>query len=151
VDDVIRHLAERAPRERQASGDELVEEHAEAEEVGPMVHRPRQGLLRAHVVRRAEDHARLRSRGEERLLQALAPRAAEPLRQPEVEHLHLTSLAEADVGRLDVPVDEALGVRRVERIGHLHADLDDLDDGELPSLHADVEGLALDELHGDER
>ncbi len=41
------------------------------------------------------------------------------LREPEVEHLHHALRRHLDVGRLEVAVDDALLVRRVERLGHV--------------------------------
>ena len=45
-------------------------------------------------------------------------------REPEVEHLHVAVGADHDVFRLDVAVDDAGGVRRGERAGHLPPDVD---------------------------
>ena len=41
------------------------------------------------------------------------------LGQSEVEDLGMTALGDKNVGRLDVAMDDALGMRRVERIGNL--------------------------------
>jgi hypothetical protein len=51
---------------------------------------------------------------------------AEAPRQAEVEDLHLPGVAHHDVAGLDVAVDDALGVRRLERLGDLLRDADDL-------------------------
>ena len=45
-------------------------------------------------------------------------------REPEIEHLHVAVGADHDVLRLDVPVDDAGGVRRGQRAGHLPPDVD---------------------------
>ncbi len=41
--------------------------------------------------------------------------AATIFRQPEIQNLGVPALGDKDVGGLDVPVDNALGVRRVNR------------------------------------
>ena len=46
------------------------------------------------------------------------------LGDPKVEDFHLASWVEKDVGRLDVAVDDALGVGRLQRIGDLHRDVE---------------------------
>ena len=48
----------------------------------------------------------------------------ELLAHPEVEHLGDAVLAEEDVARLDVTVDHALLVRRVQRPAHVDGDRD---------------------------
>ena len=91
-------------------------------------------LLGRHVRCRAEDHARGRHRAGEvsvgELASATLPvRPAGPpaclrqrLRQAEVEHLHRAVRPDLDVGRLEVPVDDAEVVCRLERLGDLPGD-----------------------------
>ena len=69
------------------------------------------------------------------------------LREPEVEHLGLAVLGHEDVGRRDVPVDDALGMGGDERIGHLGADPEHVRHRELPALHQLPERAALEQLH----
>jgi len=56
--------------------------------------------------------------------QGNARRLERYLRQPEIENLRLTSIRHEDVRWLDVPVDDALRVRRVERIGDRDAQIE---------------------------
>ena len=46
------------------------------------------------------------------------------LRETEVHDLHVTALGQEDVPGLDVAMDDAVGVRRVQRIRGLDADVD---------------------------
>ena len=43
-------------------------------------------------------------------------------RQPEVQNLGVPTVSDKDVGRLDVAVNDPLGVRGVERIGDLDSE-----------------------------
>jgi hypothetical protein len=46
-------------------------------------------------------------------------------RQAEIEQLGVAAIGHEDVRRLDVAVDDPFGVRGFERIGELHAELED--------------------------
>ena len=77
------------------------------------------GLLRAHVLGRAHDDARLR----------LRPRPVDELGDAEVEHLHegrraLDPLHQEDVVRLQIAVDDAALVGGVQRLAGLRQDRD---------------------------
>ena len=56
-----------------------------------------------------------------------------------------------DVARLDVAVNDAVAVRRVQRVGNLDTDVDDLMDLQGPTVEPIAQRRALDELHDDER
>ena len=71
--------------------------------------------------------------------------------QPEIGQLHHgVGLTDQDVGGLDVPVDDSLGVSRLQGIGNLRAQLQKLIGGERPLPDDLGEWLALQELHDDE-
>ena len=93
--DRARRVEDGPPGEREEHG------HAERVEVAPGVHRVTRGLLRAHVVRRSDQLAR---RGE--AIGIGRERHAE-IR----DHRPPGGLLDQDVVRLDVPVDDAVGVR----------------------------------------
>ena len=59
------------------------------------------------------------------------------LDQPEIENLRLTSVGYEDVRGLDVPMDDALRVRRIQRIGDLDAQIEH---------HLDLHRLASDPM-----
>ena len=46
-------------------------------------------------------------------------------RQPEIEQLGVAAFGDEDVGRLDVAVDDPLGVGGFERVGEFHAEFED--------------------------
>ena len=53
-----------------------------------------------------------------------ALRLERDLRQPEIENLRLTSIRDEDVRGLDVPMDDALRMCRVESVGDLDAQIE---------------------------
>src|SRR5439155_17993893 len=71
------------------------------------------------------------------------------LDQTEVEDLRLASPRDKDVGRFDVTMNHALRVRRLEGLGNLDTNLDDLVDGQGPG-DAVLQCLALQQLHREE-
>lgn len=76
-----------------------------------------------------------------------ARRRVERLGEPEVEHLDGAVIADLDVGGLQVAVDDALLVRRLERVGDLPADRDGLVDGHGAASEAPREVFAFDQFH----
>ena len=128
-------------------GQQLPQHDAQAVDVGARVGDLAARLLGREVRRAPEHHA---GRGV-----LLLEHAA---RQPEVGQLHLAEVAEQDVGRRDVAVDQvqvAVAVDVGERAGDLAADVQrDVERDAGPRAHAAVpdlaQVLALDQLHRDE-
>ena len=93
--------------ERPIADDHLEQHDADRVEIGaPVDRRARHGLLGRHVVRRADDHVRLRRVAADVALQA---------REPEIEDAHALAvadlLADHDVRGLHVAVKHLLLVR----------------------------------------
>ena len=113
-----------APLEGRPSGDEREDRGAEAVEVGVEVHVPLAvGLLRRHVVGRAEELAR-----DGETIRVRAPRDAE------VRELDAAVRGDERVGGLQVPVDEPGAVDRLESARDLCAVGGRLAPGELRPL-----------------
>ena len=73
--------------------------------------------------------------------------AARRLRQAEVEHLHDAVGRDLDVGRLQIAMDDALLVRRFERVGDLPRDGQRLADRRCGPVAMPIgERVAVDEL-----
>src|SRR5712692_7033515 len=72
------------------------------------------------------------------------------LGQPEIEDLGVTALGDEDVRRLDIPVDNSLGMRGIQRIGNLDSQVEHLIDLEWPPGDEVLERLPLEQLHDDE-
>jgi hypothetical protein len=69
------------------------------------------------------------------------------LARAEVEDLHLARRRDLDIGRLQVAVNNALLVRRVQRVGDLMRERDGFIVWESASDQSIGERLTLDELH----
>ena len=114
-------------------------------------------LLGPHVGRRAEDqpdcgHRAARDASASSDASALAaPRRLQRLRQPEVEHLHRAVGAHLDVGRLEIAMDDALLVRRFERLGDLPRDRQRLVERNRPARDAVGERRPFDQLQDERR
>ena len=100
-------LAAKHPPGRQ----HLVQHGAESPDVGSLVDRLSSCLLGAHVAGRARNHSFS--------CFLVAPKH---LRQTEVEHLHGVARRDLDVRRFQIAVDDALLVRRLERLRDLARD-----------------------------
>ena len=114
ADRVVQLLA-RGLLERTAEREDLVQRRAERVDVGARVEHAAGDLLRRHVARRAERVARLRE--PERI-------GVERPREAEVEDHRLARARDHDVAGLDVAVQHARLVRRVERARRLLEELD---------------------------
>ena len=129
----------------------LEEDDAEREDVRAQVERPPLHLLGRHVRHGAHDDAFLRLHlGRQPGAVGGGGRGRFHLGQTEVEHLDPPAAAHHDVGRLQIPVDDALLVRRPERVGERGGNLDEPRDRQRSLGDDEVERPALDELHGQE-
>ena len=122
VQDRVEDDRRRLARERQRARRHLVEHRPEREQVRARVRELAARLLRRHVRHRAHRRAGRREVAD-RLeagdgAVAPAPPAFDP-GEAEVEDLHLPARVHEDVRRLDVAVDDAAGVRRLERVRDL--------------------------------
>ncbi len=140
---LVAHALEHGQRAAGAEGRPAAGHHvqhaAQAEQVGAVVERLAAGLFGGHVHRRARHDPPLRDAG-------VVRRAG----QPEVGELgaQLRVAFEQHVGRLDVAVDQLVGVGGGQPLGHLPADAQDLRHLERPgAVDPLLEGLAGDELH----
>ena len=76
-------------------------------------------LLRRHVIQRTDDHARLRERSGSGFVVRTGSCLAIKLREAEIQHLD-PRLRIENVAGFQVPVDDMLPMRRVERSGELY-------------------------------
>ena len=70
--------------------------------------------------------------------------------EAEVEKLGLPALRHENVGRLDVPVDDAARVGRLEGVGDLGSEVEKGVQGQRSGAEAIAQGLAVEQLHRDE-
>jgi len=70
--------------------------------------------------------------------------------QSEIQHFDAALVADHHVARLQITVDDAFLMRRRERVGQRAANFDDALQGQALWRDQAVEGLPVDELHGQE-
>jgi len=68
----------------------------------------------------------------------------------EVEHLRLAAPGDEDVRRLDVAVDDAAGVRGVETVGDLDAEIEHAVERQRSARDLLLQRVAVEQLHHDE-
>ncbi len=124
VQNRVDHLDGRRAGERLRSGRHFVDDRPEREEIAAVIDRVAEQALRRHVVGRAEDAA---GRGEAAARFLIEVDDRRLFGQAEVEQLHDAALGDEDVGGLHVAMNDALLVRRVERIGDLDGEVDHFD------------------------
>jgi hypothetical protein len=110
--------------ERLTPGTQPVQQAAEAEQVGAVVHGVAAGLLGRHVSGRADDEAAL---GQAGVIGCAGQAEVGDLDPP-------GAVLQQDVGRLDVAVDQALFVGGGQADGDLQADAHDFPDLQWPAL-----------------
>ena len=76
--------------------------------------------------------------------------ALQHLGQSEVQDLHLPALGYEDIRRLDVAVENAFRVRGIQCVGNLDTGVEQGLGVQRPARDVVLEGLAIQELHGDE-
>src|ERR1019366_5783340 len=153
IEDRIEDHACRVASEGQRSGTHLVQNRPEGKQVRASIEFLPSNLLRRHIGDGSQRTAGTREMFlglDGRGAQGNALRLEGDLRQPKIENLRLTSIRDEDVGRLDVAVGYAFGVRSVQGIGNLNAQVECRLD--LKRLASDPvpERLPLQQLHGDE-
>ncbi len=118
LDDAGHDLGHVVAVEQTAAGQHLEQDHTECPDVRPFVRRLALGLFRRHIRRRPQDHAHLRGRGcQRRRLTRISLRCrVERLGQPEVQDLDGPVLPHLDVGGLEIAVNHAGLMRRLQRL-----------------------------------
>ena len=147
VDPFIAADALRGPGENAARhfpAEHFVEHHAHRVDVRALIHVHAALLLRSHVVWRAHDEAGLGGGG------GFRRRFGQP-RQAKVRDLHMALGVHHDVGRLDVPVHDALPVRVGQRRADLPGERQRLLGIEPDLVNDLVQIRALDEFHDEEK
>ena len=131
--------------ERQAARQHLVQRHAERPDVGARGDVEARRLFGRHVGGRPHGRAG-RRHPRDRLLGF-----GEHLGQPEIDDPYLSVMRQHDVGGLEIPMDDARGVRGGQPGGDLARDARRLADCQRPALDALPQRLAVIERHRDEQ
>ena len=137
--DLVEDPVHRLGVEGLAADQELVEQATQREDVGASVRPLPADLLGGHVMGGPHDHP-----GGRHLRAAQAG-------QPEVHDLHLAAREDVDVGRLEVAVDDVVGVSERQPLADLqhHADL--LVEGHRARGESVLQVDPVEQLHGHER
>jgi hypothetical protein len=72
-------------------------------------------------------------------------------RQPKVQNLGVSALSDKDIGRLDVPVDDAFCVGCVERVRNLDSQRQDQLGFHRSPIDAMLQSQPIQKFHGNER
>ncbi len=147
------------PAKREGSGRHLIQHRAKRKQIAARIEFLAFGLLGRHVSHGPHGRSgtgqvvfahggRLREHSR-RVHAAAADRS--DLGQSEVQHLGMTALGDENVGGLDVAVNDALGMRGVERIGNLDREREQrVHLQRTPGDHV-LQSHAVQIFHGDER
>ena len=144
----MKDLDDVAAVECRAAREHLEQHGADREQIAAGVDGLAGDLLGRHVARRAHQHPCPRQVCG-RVERSRQLRVARP-RQAEIEQLHAVG-REEHVGRLEVAVDDALGMQRRERGQHPEADGHGIGHAQRPAPQALGQRLTLEQLHGDEQ
>src|SRR5215813_13436822 len=142
----VQNLNPVAAFERLAARDHFVKHNAEAENIGAVINALARGLLRRPVPYRPVRHPDLRHRFVE-VGAGLFGR--EHFRQTEIEHFDLSLIADDDVIRFNVAVDDAARVRRGDRVRDLNSDRERAKDLQRLSGNDLLERAAFGVRHDD--
>ncbi len=71
------------------------------------------------------------------------------LRQTEIQNLGVPAIGDEDIGRLDIAVNDALGMRRVQRIGNFNREREQHLQFKWLATDAILQRHAFEAFHGD--
>ncbi len=137
-----------ASSKRLLTGRHFVKHDSEREQIAPRIQFFAARLLRRHVNRSSRNHAH---RGHRVFHRGLArSRFARRLGQSEIEDFCLTVLPHKNIGRLDVAMNDPLGVRSRQSIRHLDTDVENLFDFHRLSSYPLLQAHSFQLLHHNE-
>jgi hypothetical protein len=131
------------PRESSPSRDHLIQHAAQGENIAASVGRRAPDLLRRHIAYGPQDHACLGDGLRLGFFRGGYPRAAG---QAEIQNLDTAILGKEDIFRLQVAVDDALGVRCEETVRDGDAGFDSLAPGQRRAAQASAESFAFEQF-----
>ena len=152
IQNLIENLRRAASRKALLPGDHFVQHQAERKNVRPPVEVFRARLLGRHVRQRAH-----RGAGRAQLQLLLRPRCVAigaqfrlHLGQAKIENLRVAALGDENIRRLDIAVNDAFGVRRVQRVGDFRGQRQR--EVQLHRLAGDLvlQRGTIEKFHGDE-
>ena len=130
------------------AGGHLVEYEAQREHVGTRVERLAAQLLRRHVSERPHSAGRVG----ERIVSGVGNRLERGhlFGQSEIENLYLTAFGEKHIGGFEVPVNQAAGMCRIQRVGKRNRVVEKHGQVQWAARETSVHRLALQQFHDEE-
>ncbi len=155
MQDGIKNSAGSIAPERKNSGSHFVKHDAEREQVRTTVQFLAQDLLGRHVGDGSQGGAGTgemlwRGKRGAGVRHSRCRGGGIQLSQPEIENLGMAALGHKNVCWLDIAMDDAFGVRRVESVGNFDGNLKNAFQLYRTALDGVFEGHAIEEFHGDE-
>src|SRR5579883_1248933 len=107
------------------AGDHFVKNNSECEKVAARIQFLAKNLFRRHVGNGSDNPSGNRASRRNRVIRLpRSAQAANPLREPKVQYLHIAVETDHDVGGFEIAVDDARSVCCVERLENLPRGLD---------------------------
>ena len=121
----------------------MAQHHAEGEDVRALIRRLATGLLRSHVGDGADEFSIEQAGGARLVVRPSFVQAS----QAEIEDLGAAVVAEKDIARLQIAMDHAGPVSRIQGFANLQGELEGFADGKSAGRNGIVQSLAGEILH----
>ena len=132
-------------------GRHFVEDNAKRKQIAARIKFFAARLFRRHINRSPRNDT---DRGQRILIRSILIRGhalvARQFGQAEVENFHLSGLRDKQIGRFDVAMNDALGVKRLQRLRHLYRDVKQFFELQRLPMNALLQALPFQLLHHDE-
>ena len=157
VENRIKDYSRAFAAERKHACRHFVQHHSERKKIGAGIERLGANLFRGHISHRAQHGSGPR---QEQFLRGICVRfrsrncrrrAGNDLSQSKIQYLCVTALGDENVCRLDVTVNDALGMRGVQPVGDVYCEYKKLFQFQRLPLNLVLQSHAVEKLHADER
>ena len=156
IQDRVGHHRGSFSAERQEAGGHFVEHDAEGKKIGATVEFFAPQLFWRHVSHGANGRARAGQFqdarvGESLRISAGGPGGARNFCQPEIENLGVAAIGDEDIRRLDIAVDDAFAVRRIQGVCDFDRQREQALELHRSAVDQVLQSLTAEALHHDEQ